>query len=654
MAGMQQKQNPPTSSTSPYQNLSGDLVAAWPAEALLAANLAALRQRDTALAEQIAAVVIPDSVQMVASRDGSVTFRLTGPDGKRTWLGYSSLPLVSARANNGRVKHGEGNMVVNGIGHGAEVELILQDMGLHQAILVVEKELLHLNLALRLREFTLVLSTGRLVLLYGPDPVAALETFYREHPGYNLATEALTCTWLTDQENQAFGRQINAAMDRVLGEQSRAVERICQSLKEDDQQRSREQLRREFSGPVPLSFTAFNISRLTSAEPYCRSRDVLAGLNALGVKTDWQTMDRADTVSPRAQWQRLADFKPSLVVLVDALRGDMGVKIPEHTVCATVTTLSGWAKTQTSPDKLGACDVIFPVLKSQAETLRQAGFPSERVIPMPLAANTDLFQPIAINAEDRGEFSAEVALVADRPSDDPETYEIKLPTHKSLWQAVIGEIQRRAEEYDYDAAEAFLKKAQRCGVQLQEEDIRSYFVGLVQNYLGEAVLGDVYGYVLEREKINLGIWHNAPLRPVSARTRLHFWEQSPLHHRLRGSLDHAEQRNRFFNTVPIHLYIHSDGLVERRLLDGVAAGAFFLVRAHRRDRKPDGLGEYFELGKEIITFDTPVDLVRKVRHYLRHEGERRRIADAARQKLLARHSYHLRTRQMIEAISSIL
>jgi len=50
-----------------------------------------------------------------------------------------------------------------------------------------------MNLALRLRDFTAALATGRLVLLLGEEPGRLLEKFFAAHPGYNLVTE--TVAW---------------------------------------------------------------------------------------------------------------------------------------------------------------------------------------------------------------------------------------------------------------------------------------------------------------------------------------------------------------------------------------------------------------------------------------------------------------------------
>ena len=81
-----------------------DILDRWPTDRLLAANLDALRGRDQALAATIAAVPIPDSVAMVVARDGSVTYRLAGSDGRGVWLGSSPSTNTSRPAASASVK----------------------------------------------------------------------------------------------------------------------------------------------------------------------------------------------------------------------------------------------------------------------------------------------------------------------------------------------------------------------------------------------------------------------------------------------------------------------------------------------------------------------------------------------------------------------
>jgi spore maturation protein CgeB len=79
-----------------------------------------------------------------------------------------------------------------------------------------------------------------------------------------------------------------------------------------------------------------------------------------------------------------------------------------------------------------------------------------------------------------------------------------------------------------------------------------------------------------------------------------------------------------------------------------ACGAFMLA-----ERTQEHL-EWFEEGKEAAYFDSPDELVEKVRYYLSWDEERRRIAEAAyREVTLGGHTYKARLIQILEAVRAL-
>lgn len=71
----------------------------------------------------------------------------------------------------------------------------------------------------------------------------------------------------------------------------------------------------------------------------------------------------------------------------------------------------------------------------------------------------------------------------------------------------------------------------------------------------------------------------------------------------------------------------------------------FLLSGHA-----DNLEEYYEIGKEIVCFDNTRDLIEKARHYLSHEQERERIAEAGYQRTLRDHTYEHRFNDIFSII----
>ena len=70
------------------------------------------------------------------------------------------------------------------------------------------------------------------------------------------------------------------------------------------------------------------------------------------------------------------------------------------------------------------------------------------------------------------------------------------------------------------------------------------------------------------------------------------------------------------------------------------------------DEKCD-IGKYFEPDREIVTFTGPEDLVRKVKYYLKHEGEREEIALAGYGRVKKDHALIHRMKKIVEIAESL-
>jgi spore maturation protein CgeB len=84
--------------------------------------------------------------------------------------------------------------------------------------------------------------------------------------------------------------------------------------------------------------------------------------------------------------------------------------------------------------------------------------------------------------------------------------------------------------------------------------------------------------------------------------------------------------------------------VNCRLFEAAGCGGAVLT-----DCRP-GLGDLFEIGKEVQTFDCFDSLVDRVRWMLHHPGDARRMGDLAAARAHAEHTYDLRLEQLLAAL----
>lgn len=117
-----------------------------------------------------------------------------------------------------------------------------------------------------------------------------------------------------------------------------------------------------------------------------------------------------------------------------------------------------------------------------------------------------------------------------------------------------------------------------------------------------------------------------------------------------------EEYIKIFNSSKINLNLHSsterDGVdpsgdfINPRTFELASAGAFQLVDPRVY------LGDFFEVGKEITTFQNISELKEKISYYLDKPEERAEIANKARQKVLSKHTYQHRLEEMLSVIYS--
>jgi len=86
------------------------------------------------------------------------------------------------------------------------------------------------------------------------------------------------------------------------------------------------------------------------------------------------------------------------------------------------------------------------------------------------------------------------------------------------------------------------------------------------------------------------------------------------------------------------------GAVNQRVFDVPASGAFLLT-----DRRAQ-MDRLFEPGREVAVYDSPEEVPDLVRRYLDRPEERRSIVRAARERVLAEHTYVRRMAQLVDIV----
>ena len=85
-----------------------------------------------------------------------------------------------------------------------------------------------------------------------------------------------------------------------------------------------------------------------------------------------------------------------------------------------------------------------------------------------------------------------------------------------------------------------------------------------------------------------------------------------------------------------------------RMFEATGVGALLMTES------ATNLPDFFEPGREVVAYDGADDLVEKIRHFLEHDEERRRIAAAGQRRTLKEHTYGQRIGELGEMLESRL
>ncbi len=108
------------------------------------------------------------------------------------------------------------------------------------------------------------------------------------------------------------------------------------------------------------------------------------------------------------------------------------------------------------------------------------------------------------------------------------------------------------------------------------------------------------------------------------------------------------KRTKIYNASKITVNLQSkkfqvNGLSER-IFEAAACGCFVITES-----KPD-LGKFFEIGEEIIVFESIEELKRKVKYYIDSPIQREQVSQRARQRVLNEHTYNHRAETILDII----
>ena len=97
-----------------------------------------------------------------------------------------------------------------------------------------------------------------------------------------------------------------------------------------------------------------------------------------------------------------------------------------------------------------------------------------------------------------------------------------------------------------------------------------------------------------------------------------------------------------------HIGVSRNKANNMRMFEATGMGSL-LVTDHKSN-----LGDFFDVGKEIVSYKDDNDLINKVKYYLKHSKERGKIAGAGQVRTLKNHTYEVRMKELDRILKKYL
>lgn len=476
------------------------------AERRLASNLAALGNVDSDLSGRLRLVRIEEHFEPAMGRDGWATLRRKTRDGKRTWIGRTSMPTISAPALLENFEDGGGNVVFFGAGQGMEVSLLLDGVKRHQTLFILEPDAVELAGVLCLFDYRAVLGRRSLVLVVATDPLEELLRFLKEHAGFDPPLRFLQWPWQDPIEIMRLKSGLEDMHATIGRHREGEVGRMALAL------RSRSGGKKS----DPRS-SCVVISRRDDVD----ARMAFGGLVALdgeagGSKEDgpWRICGvdwhRPGHTSAVGLLEVIDRGNPQFVLLLNEVREQLGplLSVDVPVVSWFLGPRHAAAVGSAGP---GAGDKLFADSPATARRLARGGIPEDRIRILcagadqsVLAATDQLVLGCADTAVAPG---CDVAVLAYAADLSPSAWGIELGTLASIWRATVEALVRQAEEVSADQLPRILEQVVRRGrVTLSDAHLRDDLVDRLEFDVSQTILTSYYVRALVRGGIRVRLW----------------------------------------------------------------------------------------------------------------------------------------------------
>jgi hypothetical protein len=316
-------------------------------------------------------------------------------------------------------------------------------------------------------------------------------------------------------------------------------------------------------------------------------RDWLAGFEELGHVTELVIEDADHEVSTNLVYARAcAEFRPDVVLIIDHYRAEFG-GLPQCAPCVMWVQdfLPNIFRPQAGAAQ-GRWDYVLG--HGMQECVELYGYPAGRFMPAGVGSNPKRFAPRPLGADEAERFTCDISFVSHSgtPAETILAEQIEKIGSAEGKRLLTDVFERLKAIYDGGGAithpraiEALIRQSLLATkteiAPAQMPALAEFFTGRINNTLYRH---QTLAWAAEMD-VEMHLYGRG-------------WEMNPRFKKFaRGVADNQSQLSAIYQASRINLQVVPFGVVHQRLLDGLSAGGFFLLREHGGDRLREFLPE---------------------------------------------------------------
>lgn len=344
--------------------------------------------------------------------------------------------------------------------------------------------------------------------------------------------------------------------------------------------------------------------------------------------------DDTERINNHEVARQIACFRPDLIVQIDSLR-------PHFSWVDPRIPYVGWLQDRLprlfEPEvvaQLGDRDLALAMWPELADQCRKAGYPEVELLSV--AVNADRYSTRADTPEPSR--SAE-----ESPLDVAFVSNVKEPSIPGLLDAIAEYCREHGYGWGDPSHYAALLEWLERTVDLRvpagaRSDFQFQLYVEFERYLQRI---EVVRWAIDAG-LRIGLYGAG-------------WEQSKeFAPYARGWVKPGAELRDLYRDALCHLQINLDTNVHTRVFECLASGGVVIARSHPTDRRPGGLAEHLEIGREVLTFADQDEFVAVVERLREQPAWRREVARHGRERVLREHTYEHRAREILRAVSARL